>query len=119
MFAEGHTLEGHKNTERMYPVSADSKPLKLHSAGQVRFFRLQTVLHSVLSTRIVLHTGRALKQDPVSTPYPLVRHQPPAQMVVAIESRVAVGGSLPSGSGIISESDFADVESQRLIKPVT
>jgi len=77
--------------------------------------QLQTILHSVLSTRIVLHTGRALKQDPVETQYPLVRHQPPAQMVVAGGSRVTVGGSLPSGSGIISESD-SDVESQRLIK---
>jgi hypothetical protein len=26
-------------------------------------FRMQTMMHSILSTRIVLHTGRVLRQD--------------------------------------------------------
>lgn len=44
--------------------------LRLYSAEAVHFLRLQTVAHSILSTRIVLHTGRVLRKGDVDTRLP-------------------------------------------------
>ena len=47
-----------------------ANPLRLHSAEAVRFPRLQTMAHSILATRIVLHTGRVLRKGDVGSKLP-------------------------------------------------
>jgi hypothetical protein len=47
-----------------------ANPLRLYSAEAVRFLRLQTMAHSILSTRIVLHTGRVLRNGDVDSQLP-------------------------------------------------
>jgi len=41
----------------------------------VSLLRMQTVFHSVLAARIVLHTTTVLKQDPVDSRSTLVKHE--------------------------------------------
>jgi hypothetical protein len=41
-----------------------------YGAEAVHFLRLQTVAHSILSTRIVLHTGRVLRKGDVDSRLP-------------------------------------------------
>jgi hypothetical protein len=72
-FCRSFTIHDNKQTDRfllegfeiagcVYTVSDDANPLRVYSAENVHFFRLQTVSHSILSTRIVLHTGRVLRE---------------------------------------------------------
>ena len=63
-------LEGLTNTSWVYTVSHDGcQPVEAVQRWSCRF-RLQTMMHSTLSTRIVLHTGRVLMQDVAHTRLP-------------------------------------------------
>lgn len=58
-------------------------PLRLSSPEAVRFFRLQTMIHSILSTRIVLHTGRVIREGDVDSQLPTecsVRSHPSVEL---------------------------------------
>jgi hypothetical protein len=64
-------LEGFASADWVYTVSHyGCQPLRLYSAEAVRFLRLQTMIHSILSTRIVLHTGRVLRKGDADTQLP-------------------------------------------------
>ena len=52
----------------VYTVSHDAN--SLCSTEDVHFLRFQTASHSVLATRIVLHTGRVLRQSTVDLELP-------------------------------------------------
>src|SRR5258708_4263372 len=69
-FTDMFILEGSTNTSWVYTVSHDGyqpvEAVQCWSCG----FRLQTVMHSILSTRIVLHTGRVLRQGVAHTRLP-------------------------------------------------
>jgi hypothetical protein len=49
-----------------------ANPLRLYSA-EAFHFRLQTIMHSILSTRIVLHTGRVLREGDEAAQLPTNR----------------------------------------------
>jgi len=66
-FTDMFILEGLTNTSRVYMVSHDGfQPVEVVQCWSCRF-RLQMIMHSILSTRIVLHTGRVLRQDVAHT----------------------------------------------------
>jgi len=75
--------------------------------------QLQTVAHSVLSTRIVLHTGQALRQGPVYPRPSFIRDSLPRKMVLVRASEVAIGQRGMNGSG--HRMMASDVELQQLI----
>ncbi len=69
-FTDMFILEGFANTIWVYNVSHDGcQPVEAVQRWSCRF-RLQTMMHSILSTRIVLHTGRVLRQDVAHTRLP-------------------------------------------------
>jgi hypothetical protein len=64
-------LEGFAIADWVYTVSHyGCQRLRLYSAEAVRFLRFQTIIHSILSTQIVLHTGRALRKGDVDSQLP-------------------------------------------------
>lgn len=70
MFAEV-VLEGFTIASWVFTVSHYScQLLRLSSTEVIRFFRLQTMIHSILSTRIVLHTGRVIRKGDVASQLP-------------------------------------------------
>ena len=66
-------------------------------------FRLQTVMHSILSTRIVLHTGRVLRKG--VDPPTFVRNKLPAKLILAGASDVSVERRTASGHSIMMDSE--------------
>lgn len=62
-------------------------------------------MHSILSTRIVLHTGRVLRQGVDPRPS-FVRDQLPAKLILTGASDVAIGRRTASGHGIGSEVEL-------------
>jgi hypothetical protein len=61
-------------------------------------------MHSVLSTRIVLHTGRVLRKG-VDTRPTFVRNELPAKLILAGASDVSVERRTASGHGIMMDSE--------------
>ncbi|KAH9027862.1 hypothetical protein EDB84DRAFT_1439762 [Lactarius hengduanensis] len=64
--------------------------------------QLQTVLHSVLSTRIVLHLVAVSKQDLVDSRSTLARYRVPTRMHNALKSRPTVEETEPSSPDVMS-----------------
>jgi hypothetical protein len=113
-FADGYILEGSTSAGLMYTVSLDANPLRLCKPRYFHSLRLQTVSHSVLSTRIMLHTGKVLRQGPANPRPPFVRHR-----LSTKESAGASDGS--TGRRAVNEHgmDSAnEVELERLINNV-
>jgi hypothetical protein len=110
-FVDWCFLEGSTTAGLMYTVSLVSNPLRFCRADASHFLRLQTVAHSVLSTRIVLHTGQALRQGPVYPRPSFIRDSLPRKMVLV--SEVAIGQRGMNGSG--HRMMASDVELQQLI----
>jgi hypothetical protein len=68
-FTDMFILEGSANTSWVYMVSHGCQPVEALQRWSCRF-SLQTTMHSILSTRIVLHTGRVLRQGVAHTQLP-------------------------------------------------
>lgn len=110
-FIDGCFLEGSATAGLMYTVSPGANPLRLCRARYHHFLRLQTVAHSILSTRIVLHTGRALRKGSVCPRPPFVLLRIPSKKGSAV---VSEGQRGVNGHGH-RMMDSADAELQQLI----
>ncbi len=74
-FTDMFILEGSTNMSRVYMVSHDGfRPVEVVQCWSC-WFRLQTMMHSILSTWIMLHTGRVLRQDVAHTQLPTNMHE--------------------------------------------
>jgi len=83
-----------------------------HDVEDVCASRLQTVFHSVLSTRISSHTAKVLNQDIVDSRSTLVHYRaPPARREQGMEFADAADSDATGEIIVISEGK-ADIEAQ-------